>query len=190
MLANELRLGNWVRYNKTGECGQVVAITKTNVIIEVPIGNDFKEIQDSLDDFEPLPLTVDFLLKNGFKKQENHKGVYATMWINDYDSWYLTSSYRTEADDYAGIFLAKEVNDYEEYAPLMECEYVHQLQNVLRDYNIEQVLDIAQSNGKRANELNDAMKTINTIIEDSVKHGEDNTIGLIKNVLKSVEKHL
>lgn len=79
MKANELRLGNWIEYKK-GHQGTVSAIDDQGY---VEVNNSYlKDGVFELSQFQPIPLTEDWLLKFGFKKIGNcfHKigfGFYA-----------------------------------------------------------------------------------------------------------------
>ena len=73
MKANELRIGNWFRYQ-----------TKIGYDYDV---FDTKYIQDLVDDpqydfFESIPLTEDILLKCGFKEMKLSKGKYVIISVS------------------------------------------------------------------------------------------------------------
>lgn len=72
MKATDLMIGDWVKYTLTGIPARVTGIIKTpkecNIYAYVGTGNRLQGINER--DFEPIPLTEDFLLKNGFRKEE------------------------------------------------------------------------------------------------------------------------
>lgn len=107
MKANELRIGNWLTYN--GAYDYPVGINEINFIKENPNNSDFK----------PTPINEQILLDFGFIKGERYfkakeygeEGIFTTM------------CYDLESKD----FIVNS-NDYDSY--IIECMYVHQLQNL------------------------------------------------------------
>lgn len=75
--ANELRIGNWVKYYKGESTGEILGMTfsvfsknnKVAVSIEPP--EDTGWTQTSLDDLQPIPITEEWLVKLGFEKEYN-----------------------------------------------------------------------------------------------------------------------
>ena len=67
ILANELRIGNWVIIISTG---QIACITSVDKNIGVKVNNS--PIYLSIDDIKPIPVTEEILLKCGFEKDNEY----------------------------------------------------------------------------------------------------------------------
>ncbi len=94
MKANELRINNYLQ-DFGGNIAQVIYLTKDKIILE-----------------SPIPLTEEWLLKFGFKRQINQP--YADYILND---WGIC--YEIDTNNYFWY-------DYDK----LEIKYVHQLQNI------------------------------------------------------------
>ena len=69
MDAKELRIGNIIRHIKDKESKEVVSI---DYLIDLDNNKEGYVVNSSwLDEFEPIPLTEEILLKCGYIKQEN-----------------------------------------------------------------------------------------------------------------------
>jgi hypothetical protein len=113
MEARKLRIGNLVNHKLFGYC-EVTALDYEMICIQ-RTDKDIKEWFD-LDNFKPIPLTEEWLLRFGFEKVED----------DDYLEIKLFSSLKILWLGY----LAIEINGY--FTSLSEKEqvYVHQLQNL------------------------------------------------------------
>lgn len=104
MESKELRIGNWFQEDMT--CGSYAQITAEQIL---DLDND------PLDDFyQPIPLTEEWLLKFGFKKDLG----------NDL---YLES---TSTSFFVWQNNRVELLDDENNICICHCQYVHQLQNL------------------------------------------------------------
>lgn len=132
MKATDLMVGDWVKYTLTGIPARVAGIIKTskecNIYAYVGTGNSLQGINER--DFEPIPLTEDFLLKNGFHKDECKECNYLKFFHLDVSvekvttGWYIHTSKVKES-----------LHDFNEFSGLIH--YVHELQNVLTISDIE-----------------------------------------------------
>lgn len=120
MKATDLMVGDWVKYTLTGIPARVAGIIKTskecNIYAYVGTGNRLQGINER--DFEPIPLTEDFLQKNGFCSKHN-------------DLYYLGSGWYLDIEGSA----IGEFNDAYESPKFIEkftVKYVHELQHLLR----------------------------------------------------------
>jgi len=129
MKANELRIGNKLYFCNRSHI--VMGISINLLFIE----NDFKHVIGpyEIEDFSPIPLTEDCLVKFGFNKiEDTHRKiineedlcVYEMLLIDPCnDAGYIVQYYEVfdtnpETDDYRFVSLQNEV------------KYVHQLQNL------------------------------------------------------------
>lgn len=84
---------------------------------------------DGLDSIDPIPLTVDILVKNGFDFTKRDYGVYC------------------KEDKYGDVELSKDKNGFywsintDEYE-ILRIDYVHQLQHLLRLCGVDKELTI------------------------------------------------
>jgi hypothetical protein len=115
MKANELRIGNWI-YDP---------LNKTEFQIDVFLGSEYctnkcefesQEFDAKIEDCQPIPLTEDWLLKFGFKN-ENDYYTFENIMISDIHKG--TDWSFDLFDDYLN-----------EYSCLAIINYVHQLQNL------------------------------------------------------------
>ena len=111
MKVTELRINNWVQFKHTE--------TPVRVILgDFVMAREYKD--ERLDDYEPIPLTEEWLVKFGFEKKQNK---FDNRWDNEYGF-----EIEVQGDKYAYCV-------WDESAPhlttfLGHCKYVHQLQNL------------------------------------------------------------
>lgn len=109
MNANELRIGNLIQWESTGDIESVVDIKTSSM--------KYHTINDiNIKDCKAIPLTEEWLLRFGFSK---------------YDSGRFINFYREEL--IFGVTLNKETGKFNlagEYTYDFPCNYVHQLQNL------------------------------------------------------------
>jgi hypothetical protein len=108
MKANELRIGNYV-YLKSKD-----------KIYEISSGHDIEEISDAPENFDakPIPLTEEWLLKFGFKKELDKSLSKGDIAI------FLDKRFKTN------LFLQENQESFKWYSYELKVEYVHQLQNL------------------------------------------------------------
>jgi hypothetical protein len=107
MHANELRIGNWVKYSEDGTIFKVVTISPTGLTVESEKETEWIEIWQ----FEPVILSEDWLVKCGANKKAELKYIHGEFTLNylpSYKYWYVTR--------------------YGEYCS--KVEYVHEWQNL------------------------------------------------------------
>lgn len=123
-------VGDWVKYTLTGIPARVAGIIKTskecNIYAYVGTGNRLQGINER--DFEPIPITEDFLLKNGFCSKHNE-----LFYIDQ--GWYL---------DIEGSAIGEFNDAYEspKFIKQFTVKYVHELQHILRIIGIEKEVKI------------------------------------------------
>lgn len=120
MKANELRIGNLVNHSIYGEC-EVTALDYEMICIQRN-DSDIKEWFD-LEDYEPITLTEEWLLKFGFEKKGYEWELFPCFEIQiivfNQDTYNGVMFYtRTIHTDYVPIYCLNHIN----------C--VHQLQNL------------------------------------------------------------
>ena len=101
MKASELRIGNLVNYNEGG-IFKVIGIHEFGIDCENEIETTYMEYEN----FKPIPLTEEWLLKFGFKN--NRLGLFDCVKVGDDIGYHI-------------YFIGKH---------LKEVQYVHQLQNL------------------------------------------------------------
>lgn len=140
MKTEELMIGDWVKTNPNG--GKLTCGIKSNIamVSEIGFSNSdgmyvsFVGINGRYYDneLEPIPLTSEILEKNGFKEDSKTNGIY---WrpdcrkfciVKELDTWY-----------FAFRILGKTVDKSSGYICISECNYVHKLQHILKDLEIE-----------------------------------------------------
>lgn len=107
MKNNDLRIGNHVFCKETGQVQKVTGVTEENVFIDA-VTWDYLSIED----FEPIPLTEEWLDKFGYNK-----------WPND---GYAISSCVMWLDNGRII-----VHFGMTTIIVIKCEFVHEFQNIL-----------------------------------------------------------
>lgn len=135
---NELMRGNLMIVGKGTDWEQVCIIDEIMYNVVSLHGREFTTYSTSLD---PIPITEDLLLKNGFTKklliEGNEKYDDWVEFEKDFGKFFLSirhCSNSIERDWYVHID-----NDYRCGVGGMDIEYVHQLQNVCRvaGYEVE-----------------------------------------------------
>lgn len=79
---NELRIGNRVRFSENHTVWEVLEINATGLLV----ANEEEETWIEIDQFEPIPLTEDWLLKLGFNDGFIETELY-TISVVYYDNW-------------------------------------------------------------------------------------------------------
>lgn len=92
----------------------------------------------SVDDIEPVELTDDILVKNGFERCDyNNKYFIIDDAIN-----LITPKWRGGTEYYACAWFQDEFDDLVQHIEICKCAYVHQLQRLLRLCGVEKELTI------------------------------------------------
>jgi hypothetical protein len=140
MLANELRVYNYIykKIHKKDTPLEVVEILSINSSFDVldvkNIGGYITE-QCPLKDFEPIPLTEEWLLKLGFKVKDRKSNLntdifYIPTFEIDYCLFY--ADFRLDYGLYVEYTDSPFPEDDEKLYPItFEIKYIHQLQNLL-----------------------------------------------------------
>lgn len=68
MKAEELRIGNFIMDSDTDRIGHVVRLSKKKVSVKL----EHSTLWQDIDEFEPIPLSEEVLLKCGFEEDETH----------------------------------------------------------------------------------------------------------------------
>lgn len=127
--AQELRLGNYIGIPNNYLLMPVTKISKNNIEVTTFSGDE-KE-------FSPLPLTKEWLIKFGFKINENGEPEIPTTEGNA-----LSISIRESPYKYAQwLVLTKEFKYYEMGVPIL---FVHQLQNLYFALTKEELIIVPQ----------------------------------------------
>ena len=114
MKANELRLGNLVTATLTNEIYEI-GIWALRVIED---GNYQNSYDTETKVYKAIPLTEEWLLKFGFKKQLDKSFA-----KNDF-SIFLDKRFKTN------LFLQENQEDFKWFSYELKVEYIHQLQNL------------------------------------------------------------
>ena len=110
MKANELRIGNYVYFH--GDAEEINMVDGCEII--------GREEQPSchIEEFEPIPLTEEWLLKFGFKKQLDKS------FAKNNFSIFLDKRFKTN------LFLQENQENFKWFSYELKVEYIHQLQNL------------------------------------------------------------
>lgn len=125
--ATDLMIGDWV--NIQSEKDDEPMYSQVEQLWEYEIDADF---QTGYENVHPIELTKEILEKNGFKEDFETNGIY---WrsdcrkfciVKELDTWY-----------FAFRVLGETVDKSPGYICISECNYVHKLQHILKDLEIE-----------------------------------------------------
>jgi len=122
ILANELRLGNWVEEEVLGRVRIVAILSDTVAVVGKGMKMD-RAIEDrefslNLSNIKPVPLTPEILEKCGFEKQEDGDGGYYRELLSGNGFLFVEG----DKKGYTDVFI-----DLSEH---LRVRYVHQLQNL------------------------------------------------------------
>jgi hypothetical protein len=123
--AEELMLGDWLKYGKFDRIVKVTALygSMVNTNVVTPI---------FLDDLEPIPITPKILEKNGFKLKE--KGVLYTEYVSGDEHSIIEFGFYKESIHDIDTVLNCELGFVGGLDRIHHChiKYVHQLQHALK----------------------------------------------------------
>ena len=117
MKANELRIGNWVNYLNEHNKTEVRGVTLKDVYSD----GDWNPI----DQYQPIPLTEEWLLKFGFIRQGGRK-----MWVKDKLCIDLKELPNIRGQFIEGWYIGLKDLGNVLFHSFMKVEHVHQLQNL------------------------------------------------------------
>jgi hypothetical protein len=116
MKASELRIGNYVKLMYNYEDFETVQVTLV----------DISDIEKKNGDFEPIPLTEEWLYKFGFTNIDKGDNDYITYADSNHD-YYLQIDVRRKDGKYS--ILDNSFDDLRDFS-MVDIMYVHQLQNL------------------------------------------------------------
>jgi len=134
MTQEELMIGDLVSYKNKMPC-KITAMCKDVAVVDNDTGQDWRIDYDKL---TPIPLTAEILKKNGFIIKEkwaqigNFGDSPLIMWHFADDP--ILRDYKTELEVHQ--------NDTGKVHIHVPCEYVHELQHVLRLCNIDKEIEL------------------------------------------------
>lgn len=138
----DLRVGNWLSVHHPTMPAENIQISADWIRTIEQINNGLiKEDSPLFRIVEPIPLTEEILIKNGFK--EGRFGLYSYRLVDGNDKVYLNSTF-TELE-YTNVCHNYDDPDEVNYGSNMEFPKpleLHQLQNILRDLGIEKEIII------------------------------------------------
>lgn len=129
MKANELMIGDFIKHG-FGGVGKVTELSKGIITVYDDGLNDGDgncEVNFAENEIRPIPLTVEILEKNGFKKDEKDKNMY-------YWNWSICNNCISYDKETGKIRIFHSLGNLVFVLPL---RYVHELQNALRLCGIE-----------------------------------------------------
>ena len=116
MKASELRIGNYIKLMYNYEDFETLQVTLV----------DISDIEKKNGDFEPIPLTEEWLYKFGFVDIDKRDHDYNTYTDSNHD-YYLQSDVRRKDGKYT--ILDNSFDDLRDFT-MVDIGYVHQLQNM------------------------------------------------------------
>jgi hypothetical protein len=115
MTANELRIGNYIKLMYNYEDYETLQVTSDELV----------DVDKKRADYEPFPLTEDWLYKFGFKNIDKGDNDYITYADPNHD-YYLQIDVRKKDGKYS--ILDNSFDDLRDFS-MIDIMYVHQLQN-------------------------------------------------------------
>jgi hypothetical protein len=130
MKANELRIGNYVRFSEDGTIFTVDSIEEKGLVVQ----NEEETAWIELEEFEPIPLTEEWFLKFGFEIK-NHFSIHKTpIYFKgemDIDYCFSYADFREDYSFYVEYTDSPFDSDTDKLYPVsLGIKYVHQLQNL------------------------------------------------------------
>ena len=116
MKASELRIGNYIKLMFNYEDYETIQVTSDELV----------DVDKKRADYEPFPLTEDWLYKFGFKNIDKGGNDYITYTDPNHD-YYLQLDVRRKDNKY--LILDNSFDDLRAFS-MVDIEYVHQLQNL------------------------------------------------------------
>lgn len=126
MSADKLMIGDLVIFNSFHHGSNHKVITAVSIISEQDILTEYGHSKG--DNLEPIKLTHEILVKNGFV--EDQLG-YFKIGKGEYNEIYLCEV------SYGFVLCCKLFGSIDEYVYLFDCEYVHELQHTLKSFGIK-----------------------------------------------------
>jgi len=127
MKANELRIGNKIMFSDDSSIFEVKGMHEFGL----DVANDIEETYIEYDQFEPIPLTEELLLKCGFEEIKDYYDIGKSMFFYDIDKslenceFYIY--YNTEDKN---IYISSMENEESVSKKISSITSVHQLQNI------------------------------------------------------------
>ncbi len=116
MKANELRIGNYIKLMFNYEDYELLQVTSDELV----------DVDKKRADYEPIPLTEEWLYKFGFKDIDKSDNDYITYTDSNHD-YYLQLDVRRRDGKYT--ILDNSFDDLRDFS-MVDISYVHQLQNI------------------------------------------------------------
>lgn len=116
MKSTELRIGNYIKLMFNYEDYETIQVTSDELV----------DVDKKQADYEPFPLTEDWLYKFGFKNIDKGGNDYITYTDPNHD-YYLQLDVRRKDNKY--LILDNSFDDLRAFS-MVDIEYVHQLQNL------------------------------------------------------------
>ena len=116
MKATELRLGNYIKLMFNYEDYETIQVTSDELV----------DVDKKQADYEPFPLTEEWLYKFGFKNIDKGDNDYITYTDSNHD-YYLQIDVRRRDGKYS--ILDNSFDDLRDFS-MVDISYVHQLQNL------------------------------------------------------------
>ena len=138
MDCKDLTIGNYVMYNGVTKIVDAVYLYSVSAHDPSEEWSILEAKTYPVDDIEPIELTEDILVKNGFERCDyNNKYFIIDDVIN-----LITPKWRGGTEYYACAWYQDEFGDLVQHIEICKCAYVHQLQHLLRLCGIEKELTI------------------------------------------------
>lgn len=133
MKASDLMIGDWVLFNE--KPAQIVGIR--NDMDGAYARTTAKDVWYPVETFEPIPLTEDILIKNGYKR-DKHQCYYPI--FNNPEGDFMTVYFVLRSGD-GQWFMGVDTGAYESPC-FAHCDYVHKFQHLLRDIDEDKELEL------------------------------------------------
>lgn len=133
MNVKDLMIGNWVEYTKYSHFPmQVVSIGDDYVYLDFD-GNEGDVFEPNLEDMQPIEVTEEFLLKNGFEKLESMviEGETCTSYNRQFNGTFIDVTYGMSNLEDRNWYCHIDNCDRQSIGSF-DFQYVHEFQNGIR----------------------------------------------------------
>ena len=133
MKANELRIGNWIKYED--KLVQVVQVSSMMILCQRDENQFLVNCAPKV--FQPIELTGDILIKAGYFKKGYHEIYFMTPCVYCYD--YYISCQNIKDNKYSFVASGYKNGELKRQIRLDNIQYLHELQNIFFSFTNQEL---------------------------------------------------